>query len=498
MDILNSKNKGRKFQHHSKTSADLSTMVYGKFPPQARDLEEAILGIILLDQRAFDLASEILSANCFYVDAHQKIFETFQEMRKRNTPIDMLTIVNELKKNELLDIVGGPYYIASLTNKVTSSANIETWCMIVLQQFLKREVIRISSEFCGDAYEDGSDALELLDQFEQSVFNISSKNIRFGEINDMLTNSVEFIGQLDQKIFNKDKMIGVASGFHELDECTFGWQKSDFIILAARPSVGKTCLAINFAVNAAINSQTPIGFFSLEMSKHQITERITAMTSGIALAKIRRGRIDEKERAEIDVAMNKIAHLPIFIDDTASMNWLEFRAKARRLVAKRKLGLIIIDYLQLMSDVNDGQKRNREQQLANISREIKKLAKEINIPIIALSQLSRDVEKRGGKDKIPVLSDLRDSGAIEQDADIVAFIYRPEYYEANFHSAGETFVKIAKHRSGTLETIKLIAKLHIQKFYSSDDQELKNEKVISDQKTWAPLVVEGDPNFKFS
>jgi len=470
MDIVN-QNKDRRTRR--KSSIDLSTMVYGKLPPQARDIEEAVLGAVMLEKSAFDTIVEILKPECFYTDAHQRIFRAFQSLAQQSMPIDMLTVVEELKTKEELEEVGGPYYITKLTNAVVSTANIEAHARIILQKFIQRELIRISGEIIGDAYEDSTDVFDLLDESETKMFNITNNYLKknYEDIGNALAKAINRIDELRNK---KEDISGVPSGFRSLDQITYGWQPTDLIILAARPSVGKTALALNLARNAALNpiKKTPIAFFSLEMSASQLVQRILSAESEIALEKIARGKLEEHEYQQLHTkGIKKLESAPIFIDDTAALNIFEFRAKARRLVNKHNVGLIIIDYLQLMSGVSD-RGSNREQEISNISRNLKALAKELNIPIIALSQLSRAVETRK-ESKMPQLSDLRESGAIEQDADMVMFIYRPEYYEnysnENGESTrGETHIKIAKHRNGALDNIKLRALLHIQKFEEWD------------------------------
>jgi len=488
MEIVN-QNKDRRTRR--KSSIDLSTMVYGKIPPQARDLEEAVLGAVMLEKSAFDTIIEILKPECFYVDAHQEIFKSFQSLAQKSTPIDMLTVVEELKTNGKLDEIGGPYYITKLTNAVVSTANIEAHSRIILQKFIQRELIRISGEIIGDAYEDSTDVFDLLDDSETKMFNITNNYLKknYEDIGNALAKA---INRIDELRTSKEDISGVPSGFSSIDRVTYGWQPTDLIVLAARPSVGKTALALNLARNAALHPLKPtgVGIFSLEMSASQLVQRILSAESEIPLEKIARGKLEEYEYQQLHTkGIKKLEQAPIFIDDTAALNIFEFRAKARRLVNKHNVGLIIIDYLQLMSGVGNGG-ANREQEISNISRNLKALAKELNIPIIALSQLSRAVETRK-ESKMPQLSDLRESGAIEQDADMVMFIYRPEYYEtfANENgesTRGETHIKIAKHRNGSLENIKLRALLHIQKFEEWDGDS-GNFLPPSGGGNWKPL-----------
>src|SRR5688500_16782669 len=477
MDLTNL-NKDRKSRR--KSSIDLSTMVYGKVPPQAKDLEEAVLGAIMLEKSAFDTVVEILKPECFYVEAHQRIYRSMQSLQQKNQPLDILTVVEELKSREELDLVGGPYYVTRLTNAVVSSANIEAHSRIILQKFIQRDLIRISGEIIGDAYEDSTDVFDLLDDAETKLFEITNNHLRknFDSIDTVLVKTVQRIEDMRHR--NED-ITGVPSGFKALDTVTYGWQTTDLIILAARPAVGKTAFALNLARNAALHPTKPTGvaFFSLEMSSAQLVQRILSAESEIWLEKISRGKLEEHEMKQLyKRGIERLSKAPIYIDDSAALNIFELRAKCRRLKNKHNVGIIIIDYLQLMSGTND-RNSNREQEISRISRDLKGLAKELQVPIIALSQLSREVEKRKEGNKIPQLSDLRESGAIEQDADMVMFLYRPEYYDITANefgesNKGETHVRIAKHRNGSLETIKLKALLHIQKFTDMDDNDFNN------------------------
>src|SRR5215204_3089260 len=454
-----------------KSAVDLGTMVYGKIPPQAKELEEAVLGAIMLEKGAFDNVVEILKPECFYVDAHQRIFRAMQGLANKSQPIDILTVVEELRTREELDLVGGPYYVTKLTNAVVSSANIEAHSRIVLQKFIQRELIRISGEIISDAYEDSTDVFDLLDQAESKIYEVTSTHLRnsYETIDSVLVKTIQRIEDLRHK--NED-ITGVPTGFPSMDRITYGWQSTDLIILAARPSVGKTAFALNLARNAALHptKPTPVAFFSLEMSAGQLVQRILSAESEIWLEKISRGKMEEHEMKQLYArGIQKLSQAPLFIDDTPALNIFELRAKCRRLKNANNIGLIIIDYLQLMSGSGENRNGNREQEISTISRGLKALAKELKVPIIALSQLSREVEKRKDGNKMPQLSDLRESGAIEQDADMVMFLYRPEYYditqdEMGDNVKGETHVRIAKHRNGSLETIKLRALLHNQKF----------------------------------
>jgi replicative DNA helicase len=491
MDITNL-NKDRKSRR--KSSLDVSTMVYGKVPPQAKDLEEAVLGAIMLEKGAFDAVIEILKPECFYVESHQRLYKAMQGLAQKSQPIDILTVVEELKVREELDMVGGPYYVTKLTNAVVSSANIEAHARIILQKFIQRELIRISGEIIGDAYEDSTDVFDLLDDAESKLFEITNNHLRknFDSIDTVLVKTIQRIEDLRHK--NED-ISGVPTGFKTLDKITYGWQATDLIILAARPSVGKTAFALNLARSAALHPTKPtaVAFFSLEMSAGQLVQRILSAESEIWLEKISRGKLEEHEMKQLYAkGIQKLATAPIYIDDTAALNIFELRAKCRRLKNKHNVGLILIDYLQLMSGAGDNKNGNREQEISRISRDLKGLAKELQVPIIALSQLSRAVESRKEGNKMPQLSDLRESGAIEQDADMVMFLYRPEYYDITANemgesNKGETHVRIAKHRNGSLETVKLRALLHIQKFIEDEEGGMGGPGNLPSGGNWRPV-----------
>jgi replicative DNA helicase len=485
-----------------KSAVDLGTMVYGKVPPQAKDLEEAVLGAIMLEKDAFDSVAEIMKPECFYVEAHQRIFKAMQGLANKSQPIDILTVAEELRSRDELEMVGGPYYVTRLTNMVVSSAHIVAHSRIILQKFIQRELIRISGEIIGDAYEDSTDVFDLLDEAESKLFEITNNHLRknFDSIDSVLVKTIQRIEDMRHR--NED-ITGVPSGFSTLDRVTYGWQQTDLIILAARPAVGKTAFALNLARNAAMSAskKTPVAFFSLEMSAGQLVQRILAAESEIWLEKIARGKMEEHEMKQLYArGIQRLSEAPIFIDDTPALNIFELRAKCRRLKNKHNIGLIIIDYLQLMSGTGDSRQGNREQEISNISRNLKALAKELAVPIIALSQLSRAVETRKEGNKMPQLSDLRESGAIEQDADMVMFLYRPEYYDITTNemgesNRGETHVRIAKHRNGSLETIKLRALLHIQKF-TEDEGGGDFSGLGLPQGNWTPVKDDTDGGAK--
>ncbi len=468
MDLTNL-NKDRKLRR--KTTPELGNMMFGKVPPQARELEEAVLGAIMLEKTAVDTAFEHLKPECFYTEAHQKIFAAMQGLQQKNFPIDLLTVVEELKAKEELEMVGGAYYITKLTNSVVSTAHIEIHARIILQKFIQRELIRISNEIIGEAYEDSTDVFDLLDLSESKLFEIANNYLR-SETESIGNVLVDTVKRIDELRVRQDEITGIPSGYPALDHVTYGWQPGDLIILAARPSMGKTAFALNLARNAALHPQKPtsVAVFSLEMSASQLVQRILSAESEVMLEKIARGTLQDYEMNQLhSKGINVLSKAPLHIDDTPALNIFELRAKCRRLKNKHNIGLIIIDYLQLMSGSGENRNSNREQEISRISRDLKGLAKELQVPIIALSQLSREVEKRKDKNFIPQLSDLRESGAIEQDADIVMFLYRPEYHdlkqdEDGGSTEGKAYLKIAKHRNGQLDTLEFSSILRIQKF----------------------------------
>ncbi len=490
MDLTNI-DKERKIRRKG-GSPEFGNLMFGKVPPQAKDLEEAVLGAVMIEKNAFDVVIEILKPECFYVEANQRIFRAMQGLQQKNSPIDLLTVVEELKFRNEIDFVGGAFYVIKLTNAVVSSANIEAHARIILQKFIQRELIRISGEIIGDAYEDSTDVFDLLDEAETKLFEITNNHLRkdYASIDSVLVKTIQRIDDLRTR---QDEITGVPTGFSLLDRITYGWQPADLIVLAARPSVGKTAFALNLARNAALHPTKPtsVGFFSLEMSAGQLVQRILSAESEIWLEKIARGRLEDHEMKQLyRKGIDRLASAPIHIDDTAALNIFELRAKCRRLKNKHNVGIIIIDYLQLMSGAGENRNSNREQEISRISRDLKGLAKELQIPIIALSQLSREVEKRKEGNKMPQLSDLRESGAIEQDADMVMFLYRPEYYDITANelgesNKGETHVRIAKHRNGQLDTIKLKALLHIQKFVEEDGDDFNHS--LPQGGNWKPV-----------
>ena len=439
----------KNYQKKEKQQPDFSGM-YGYVPPQSKDLEEAVLGAILIEKGAFYIANEILKPDCFYSDANQRVYGAMVNLALKNMPIDLLTVVNQLKTNEGLDAVGGPYYVSKLTNAVVSSANILTHCRIVLQKYILRELIKVNGEIMSACYNDTTDAFEILDEAESKIFNISISNLS-NDYTDLQTGMIKVIKKIEGQQQVSEDITGVPSGCATLDGITHGWQPENLIVIAARPSVGKSAFALNLARYAATDPAKPcnVGFFSLEMSTSQLIQRVLSAQSEIWLDRIKTGKMEQWHMEKlINKGMIILGATKMFIDDTAGLSIPQFRSKARRMVMKDKVKLIIIDYLQLMKT---GTKTgNREQEISYISRELKIVAKELKIPIIALAQLSREVEKRAIK--VPVLADLRESGAIEQDADIVGFLYRPSKEERADDAELRTkaMFDIAKNRDGAL------------------------------------------------
>lgn len=428
----------------------------GRIPPQATDLEEVVLGALMLEKDAVNQVIDILSPDSFYLDKHQKIFAAIKTLFGKSDPIDILTVTNALKLSGELEMVGGAYYISKLTNRVVSSANIEYHARIIMQKHIQRQLIEISSQMIQEAFEDTTDVLDLLDKAENNLFQISENNLRrsYDTMQDLVGKAIKEI----QNAKDADqKLRGVPSGYTALDQITQGWQKSDLIILAARPSMGKTAFALNLARNAAVQFHRPIAFFSLEMSSVQLVTRLISTETSLTADKLRSGDLAEHEWTQLNTLVSPLTEAPIYIDDTAQLSIFELRAKCRRLHQQYGIQMIFIDYLQLMTTKGDN-RGNREQEISTISRSLKSLAKELQVPVLALSQLSRSVEQRPGSKK-PILSDLRESGAIEQDADMVMFIYRPEYYKNNDETQdkpkGYTIIDIAKHRNGKLGEVEL-------------------------------------------
>ena len=455
---------------------DKSTLINlerGKIPPQAVDLEEVVLGAMMIDKKGVDEVIDILHPDVFYKDAHRFIYEAIFKLFESSEPVDLLTVSSQLKKDGHLEVVGGDFYLIKLTQKVASSAHIEFHARIILQKYIQRSLIKISSEIIEDAYSESTDVFDLLDNAEAKLYEVTQGNLKRSA-----ETALDLVIQAKKKIeeiSNKEGMSGIPSGFDKLDKLTSGWQPSDLVIVAARPGMGKTALTLSMARNIAVNSEIPVAFFSLEMSSVQLITRLISSETGLSSEKLRTGRLEKHEWEQLNVKVKALEKAPLFIDDTPSLSIFDLRAKARRLASQHGIKLIVIDYLQLMTAGGSQKGGNREQEISTISRNLKALAKELNVPVIALSQLSRAVETRGGS-KRPILSDLRESGAIEQDADIVSFIYRPEYYkidewddEERTPTQGQAEFIVAKHRNGGLDNIRLKFVGALGKFDNLDD-----------------------------
>jgi replicative DNA helicase len=428
-------------------------------------VEEAVLGALMLERDAYVTVADIVDTGSFYKDEHQKIFESIKALSLNEKPVDLLMVTQELKDRNQLDEVGGPAFIAQLTRRVASAAHIEFHARIIAQKFIQRELIRISSEIQGRAYDDTIDVDDLLDFSESALFKIAENNIKKETvpIRPVLSEALHIIEEARNR---PDGLHGVPSGFSALDRITYGWQKTDLIIIAARPSMGKTAFVLSMARNMAVDHNRPVAVFSLEMSGLQLVNRLIASETELGSQKLKSGKLEDWEWAVLHNKIGRLSNSPLFIDDTPALSIFELRAKCRRLKMQHDIQCVVVDYLQLMTTGIDN-RGSREQEVSNISRSLKAIAKELNIPIIALSQLNRSVESREGKR--PQLSDLRESGAIEQDADIVIFIHRPEYYgitedENQNPTKGVAEIIIAKHRNGATGEIHLTFRRELAKF----------------------------------
>lgn len=431
---------------------------HGKIPPQALDLEGAVLGAIMLERDAILTVLDILKPECFYQEAHQKIYTTAVDLSTREKPIDLLTITEELRKREQLEEVGGATYISQLTSRVGSAAHLEYHARIIAQKYIQRELIRVSSEIQSRSYDETIDVDDLLDFSERELLNIAEGNIKKEtvKINKLISDALH---QIEEAGKRDDSLSGIPSGFSGLDRLTSGWQPSDLVIVAARPSMGKTAFVLSMARNIAVNHERPIAFFSLEMASLQLVNRLIVAETQLPSDKIRNGNLENYQWEQLEYKIKDLEQAPIYIDDTPAISIFELRAKCRRLKQKYNVQAVIIDYLQLMTAGQSGTMGSREQEVSTISRSLKSIAKELNVPIIALSQLNRSVEMRSGN-KRPQLSDLRESGAIEQDADLVLFIHRPEYYGMDVDEEGNSLrgiaeIIIAKHRNGPIGDVQL-------------------------------------------
>ncbi|WP_167613090.1 replicative DNA helicase [Maribellus sediminis] len=444
---------------------------YGKLPPQAIDVEEAVLGALMLERDAYVTVADIIDARSFYKEEHKKIFEAIQKLSGKEKPVDLLMVTQELKDRGQLDEVGGPGYITQLTRRVASAAHLEFHARIIAQKFMQRELIRVSTEIQTKAYDDTIDVDDLMDFSESELFKVSEGNIKKETvpIKPVLNQAIE---QIEKARSRPDGLSGVPSGFTAIDRITSGWERSALIILAARPAMGKTAFVLSMARNMAVDHRQAVAIFSLEMSSIQLVNRLISAESELGGEKIKTGKLEDYEWAQLNQRIKTLDEAPIFIDDTPALSIFEFRAKCRRLKMQHDINIIIVDYLQLMTAGTET-RGNREQEVSMISRSLKAIAKELDVPIIALSQLSRAVESREGKR--PQLSDLRESGAIEQDADIVCFIHRPEYFGITEDESGNSLlgvaeIIIAKHRNGATADVHLRFKKEMAKFSDMDPQ----------------------------
>lgn len=465
------------FKAINPVKVDRSTIINlekGKLQPQALELEEAVLGAMMIDKKGVDEVIDILQPDAFYKEAHKYIFEAIVQLFTESQPIDLLTVSAQLRKNGKAELAGGDLYLIQLTQKISSSAHIEFHSRIILQKFIQRSLIRISSEIIEDSYDETTDVFDLLDKAESKLYEVTQGNIK--RSSETAQSLVLQAKKRIEEIAGKEGLSGVATGFEKLDKVTSGWQPSDLIIIAARPGMGKTAFVLSMARNIAIDFQHPVAVFSLEMSSVQLITRLISSETGLSSEKLRTGKLEKHEWEQLSTKVKNLEKAPLYIDDTPSLSIFDLRAKCRRLASQHGIKLVIVDYLQLMTAGGGGKGGgNREQEISTISRNLKALAKELNVPVIALSQLSRAVETRGSS-KRPLLSDLRESGAIEQDADIVSFIYRPEYYkieewddDEQSPTAGQAEFIIAKHRNGGLENVRLKFVGNLGKFDNLDD-----------------------------
>ena len=437
-----------------------SSAIAGRVPPQALQVEQSVLGAMLLERDAIPKTIEILPAGSFYTERHNAIYEAILSLFERGNPVDLITLGDELKRRGKLEDMGGAYYLTELTSTVATAANVEYHARIISEKSILRNLIETMTSVISRAYDPSADAFELMDEAESDIFRISDSQLRRSGVS-MQEVLKETLTRLESIHGREGGITGVASGFKRIDQMTGGWQPSDLIIIAARPSMGKTAFALAVARNAALDPENPIGvaIFSLEMSAAQLAQRLLTSEARVDAQSARTGRLNDDDWPRLARAAGRLSEAPIYIDDTPALTILELRAKCRRLKAEHDIGLVVVDYLQLMRGSGMGKNSNREQEIAHISRSLKGLAKELDVPVIALSQLSRAVETRGG-DKRPQLSDLRESGSIEQDADVVAFIYRAERYGITVDENGNSteglaeFI-ISKQRNGPIGDISL-------------------------------------------
>ena len=446
---------------------------YGHLQPQALDMEQAVLGALMIDKDAFSIVSEILRPETFYEPRNQKIYQAIQTLNMSERPVDIMTVTEQLKKDGTLEDVGGPAYIMDLSSHVASSAHIEYHSRVLAQKFMARQLISFASVIETKAFDETQDVDELMQEAEGSLFELSQKNMRqdYTQIDPVVKNAVDI---LQRAAANTDGLTGISTGYTDLDDKTSGWQNSDLVIIAGRPAMGKTAFALSLAKNIAIDNRIPVAFFSLEMSNVQLVNRLISNVCEISGKKILNGQLDQEEWKRLDSRLRRLQGAPLYVDDTPGMSIFELRTKARRLVREKGVRIIMIDYLQLMN-ANGARFGSRQEEVSTISRSLKGLAKELDIPILALSQLNRGVEGREGNEgKRPMLSDLRESGAIEQDADMVCFVHRPEYYrifqdEHGNDLHGMAQIIIAKHRKGATGDVLLNFRGEYTRFQNPQD-----------------------------
>lgn len=452
-------------------AVEMNELETGKIPPQALDMEAAVLGALMLEKNAIvDIQGQLIP-DSFYLETNRKIYKAILDLSAKHAAIDILTVAEELKSNDDLDIVGGTSYLAYLSGRVGSASSIEYHSKIVAQKYLQRRLITIATEIQREAFDDKTDVRDMIDSAQQKIFDVAEGNIsrETRHIEHIVEAAIQ---EMENSAAREDGFSGIPSGFTSLDRITSGWQPSDLIIVAARPSMGKTAFVLSMARATAVEFGKGVAFFSLEMSATQLVKRLMVSETGLSSDKIRNGKLEDHEWHQLEVKLQALAAAPLYIDDTPALSIYEFRSKARRLVLNHEIKIIVIDYLQLMTGPPE-MKGMREQEVSSISRSLKAIAKELGVPIIALSQLNRSVETRSGN-KRPQLSDLRESGAIEQDADLVAFIHRPEYYgfledEDGNSLIGVAEIILAKHRNGAVGDVRLKFRSEEARFYDFED-----------------------------
>jgi replicative DNA helicase len=462
--------------------------------PNDSRIEQAVIGALLLDSTAMDIVNEVLHEECFYATPARYTFNAIQAVYRQNYKVDIFTVLDQLKRDGTLEAVGGVAQMTRFTNNVVSAAHIETHCRILKEKYLLRSFITMGQQLSSSAANPSTDAFDLLHDMEKQLFDISMGNIK-SAYKHTGTLGMEAIKRVIHLMQNKEEITGVPTGYTRLNKLTCGWQPTDLILLAARPSVGKTAFALNLALNAAEDVRKPVrvGIFSLEMSASQITDRLLSSMSRIRLEHLRRGRLTEEEQQTLYKTADRLSRLGIFIDDAAAMTTMHIKSTARRMIARDGVGLIVVDYLQLITGSRQ-KGGSREQEISAISRELKAIAKELEVPVIALSQLSRTIESRASKE--PQLSDLRESGSLEQDADIVAFITRDDYQSTEAHGDSNGYIKFRKHRNGALDDIAFKTDLSIQRWFDIpqwDEMQVKHLVKVSEH--WQQAVEKDDKPF---